>query len=504
MESQEFSNENTQNSQETTEEAMVEAIEQIEADNTIKSEISECKEVKKVSYPIFISVLCVLLTVSILLTYTITSAIQRAEYTEELLQKQERIDELLQAQNGEFDQLELISAMLDKYSFYSNQMSKEEMLEAAIKAYVAATGDRYASYYTEEEYDALNSSTDDYAGIGVATIQDKLTYRGITYYGYSVSYFYQDSPAQVVGLQKGDFVYAIKVDGKFQTIDALGGYETALSHIRGKEGTSVELLVFRNTANGIYESIAFSITRAIIRDPSVFYELKIDDPKTALVSIRRFDLTTPNLFKNTVNRLLSDGVERFVFDLRDNPGGDLLSIKAVLSYFLKDGDLILSAIDKNGVTAKSYYVSPISETGEYSACNVSSEEIGMYRGLDAVVLCNENTASAAEVFVATFRDYKMAKIVGTKTYGKGIMQMPIDLSEIETAEIARGEFSGYLYLTTYAYVTKCGVTYHDIGIEPDAGLVVELPNALKELSIYELEQTEDTQLQVAFKQFTLQ
>ena len=193
-----------------------------------------------------------------------------------------------------------------------------------------------------------------------------------------------------------------------------------------------------------------------------------------------------------------------MFDVRDNPGGDLLSIKAVLSYFLQDGDLVLSAIDKNGVTAKSYYVSPISEMGSYSACNVMSNEIGMYRNLDMVVLCNENTASAAEVFVATLRDYGMAKIVGTKTYGKGIMQMPIDLSEIETATIEKGEFTGYLYLTTYAYVTKCGVTYHGIGIEPDEGLTIALPEALKESSIYELEQEVDTQLQVAFRQFTLQ
>ena len=394
--------------------------------------------------------------------------------------------------------------MLEKYSYYSNQMSKEEMVEAAIKAYVAATGDRYASYYTEEEYAALNSASDDYAGIGVATMQDKLTYRGATYYGYTVSYFYQNSPAQAVGLQKGDFVYAIKVNGVYQTVDMLGGYETAINHIRGKEGTSVDLLVFRNTANGIYESIEFSVTRAIISDPSVFYELKIGDPKTALVSIRRFDTTTPKLFRNTVNRLLENGVEHFVFDVRDNPGGDLLSIKAILSYFLEEGDLILSAIDKNGTTAKSYYASTISETGEYAACNVTSEEIGMYKDLDMIVLCNENTASAAEVFVATLRDYGMAKIVGTKTYGKGIMQMPIDLSQIETAEIARGEFTGYLYLTTYAYVTKCGITYHDIGIQPDKGLVIELPDALRQLSIYELEQEVDTQLQVAFKQFTLQ
>lgn len=502
MDSQNFPSEDPQNNPEEIESA--DLTEKVEESIVSESEsvLQEPKKNKKISYPVFVSVLCVVIAVTILLTYTVTAALKRDAYTEALLQKQEQIDALTQAQDDEFDQLSLVSAMLEQYSYYADQMSKEEMIEAALKAYVTATGDRYAAYYTEEEYAELHSASADYAGIGAATVQDKLTYQKTTYYGFSVSYFYQNSLAQAAGLQKGDFIYAVKVDGKFQSVEMLGGYEKALNCIRGQEGTTVELLVLRKAANNIYESIPLSIKRAIIQDPSVFYEVKLDDPTTALVSIRRFDLTTPKLFKNTVEHLKTRGVTHFVFDVRDNPGGDLLSIKAVLSFFLQEGDLILSAIDKDGKIAKSYYAEAITQSGEYASCNVKKEEIGMYADLDMVVLCNENTASAAEVFAANLRDYQMAKIVGTTTFGKGIMQMPIDMSQIETKEIEKGEFSGYLYLTTHAYVTKCGVTYHDVGIKPDEGLEVELPDALKELSIYELEQAVDTQLQMAFKQFT--
>ena len=112
----------------------------------------------------------------------------------------------------------------------------------------------------------------------------------------------------------------------------------------------------------------------------------------------------------------------------------------------------------------------------------------MYAKLDMVVLCNENTASTAEVFTATLRDYGLAETVGVTTFGKGIMQSFIALSDY-------GNFTGYVKMTTYAYVTKCGVTYHDIGITPTE--TVELSEQAKEYHFYVLPQAVDNQLQAA-------
>ena len=118
----------------------------------------------------------------------------------------------------------------------------------------------------------------------------------------------------------------------------------------------------------------------------------------------------------------------------------------------------------------------------------------MFSDFDMVVLCNGNTASAAEVFTATLRDYGLATIVGEKTFGKGIMQSFLPMSMF-------GNYSGYVKMTTYAYVTKCGVTYHEIGIEPEPHLNVPLSEEAKQYNFYVLPQSKDNQLQLAIAQF---
>ena len=119
----------------------------------------------------------------------------------------------------------------------------------------------------------------------------------------------------------------------------------------------------------------------------------------------------------------------------------------------------------------------------------------MYRGRieRMAVLCNESTASAAEVFAATLRDYELADIVGVKTFGKGIMQTVINLSSYTN-------YKGYLKLTTSAYVTKCGVTYHEIGIQPSEGCEAALSEEAKQYHFYVLPQALDNQLQTAISQ----
>ena len=441
----------------------------------------------------WLSLMCLVAVVSILLTYTLTSAAKRAYYSQKLAAQQETIDRLQAMQETDPDidleKLDVLATLFERYSYYAGAVSEEELLTAVLKAYAEATGDIYAEYYTEEEYKALTEeNVGDYEGIGVSVIQSTLTVADYEYMVFQIIDIYADGPAADSELRVGDLIYGVYQDGTLQLVNTLG-YTKAISMIKGARGTQAEFSVFRQNGD-TYESLDFSVTRDSFETVSVTGKLSTTDPTVAIVRITNFDLTTPNQFKTTVNRVLDDGAKKIVFDVRNNPGGDLQSIKAVLTYFLQAGDLILSAIDREGTVAASYVAEAMTLKGDYASCNVSAEEIGMYAGLDMVVLCNGNTASAAEVFTATLRDYGLAKVVGEKTFGKGIMQSFLPLSVF-------GNYSGYVKMTTYAYVTKCGVTYHEIGISPGEGCEVALSDEAKQYNFNILPEALDNQLQVA-------
>ncbi|MBQ8431838.1 MAG: hypothetical protein IJX28_03035 [Clostridia bacterium] len=447
----------------------------------------------------FVGVICVVIVVSVLLTYALTSAYQRSYYSAKLEKQQEKIEDLEQklAVSGidpsvDFAKLKVLAQIYEQYSYYAGQKTEEELMTAVLKAYAEATGDLYAEYYTKEEYAQMTAENQgDSQGIGVSVIQTTLNVNGYEYPVFQVIAIYQNAPAQNSELRIGDYVYCIKVDGVYQTVSALGGYTSAINCIRGEKGTLCEFAVFRAKDAG-YESIEIGIVRDSFETVSVTGYVSEADPTIGVVSISSFDLTTPKQFKAAVTSLLNQSVEHFVFDVRYNPGGDLQSIKAVLTYFLRPGDLILSAIDKNGAVATSYYAEATNMSGSYASCNVSPAEVGMFANLDMVVLCNGSTASAAEVFTATLRDYGLATVVGETTFGKGIMQSFIPLSWF-------GNYDGYAKMTTYAYVTQCGITYHDIGIQP--AVEVALSEEALSYNFYVLPQALDNQLQTAFAQF---
>ena len=443
-----------------------------------------------------LSLLCIITAITVLLTYTLTSAANKRYYTDKLHAQQHAIDQLRESvgeYNAEInlDKLELLASLFEQYSYYAGEVSEEELLDTVLRAYAAATGDVYASYYTEEEYAALTAANvGDQVGIGVSVIQTKLQVKDVEYLAFQVIAIYENGPAASSGLRLGDYVYGVRVGEVFRSVSELG-YDQVINHIKGEKGTQAEIAVFRS-ADGGFEEKYFSITRDEFESISVTYQLSEADSRVGLIRISEFDLTTPKQFKNAVDTLQKRGAEHFIFDVRNNPGGDLQSIKAVLTYFLQPGDLILSAIDRDGKTVVSYCAEPTFLFGDYASCNVSQGEVGMYANLDMVVLCNENTASAAEVFTATLRDYGLAKTVGVTTFGKGIMQSFIPLSKY-------GNFTGYVKMTTYAYVTKCGVTYHQIGIAPD--IAVELSEEAKQYHFYVLPQALDDQLRAAIAQF---
>lgn len=379
---------------------------------------------------------------------------------------------------------ELISAFFDYYSMTG--VDKDAMLTAALKAYVYATGDRYAAYYTEEEAELLNDSkAGDSEGIGINIIEDETVVSGVSYKVLRVINVMEGSPALAAGVRLGDMICAVGIGDDAETVSSLG-YDVALSKLQGASGTDAEFLVFRGEDEGV-QILEFKIRRGTVTTTSVRGQaVSLQDKKVGVIKIFRFDSTTPTQFKSEMNRMIAEGCSAFVYDVRDNPGGWLLSIEAVLSYFLEEGDTIIITRDnqKNESVSK---VRPVTYWGTQASCSVKREEIGMYRDYPAVVLCNENTASAGELFTAAFRDYELAPIVGMNTYGKGTMQQFFDLSALD--------YEGTLRLTIAMYYPPCDESYDGVGIMPDH--VVEPSEELWTLNSFEVDPSKDNQLQKA-------
>ncbi len=433
----------------------------------------------------------VLLIASVLLTYTLTAKQERDYYNQKLAQQQKVIAELQKVlQMGEgttFQKLEFLSALVNHYSYYADSIDQDAAIEAVLKAYVAATGDQYAAYYTDEEYAAmLQDSSGSSYGIGVSIANSTCTVEGVLYEGFEVLTVFKNSPASKTELRPGDFLYAVKMDGEWKTVSQLGGYSAGLDAMKGENGSVVEFAIFRREGE-TFVTKELSVTRGPYVKESVSYRLSEADATVGIVQISEFDFTTPKQFKEAVKDLLSKGALRFVFDVRNNPGGDLQSIKGVLSFLLEEGDLILASVDSDGTRVHSYYAEATSFTGMYADCSVAKDEVGMFKDLDMVVLCNENTASAAEVFTASLRDHKQIPIIGKNTFGKGIMQSYIGL-----ASQSMGLYGGYIKITTYAYVTECGIPYHGIGIAPT--VEVSLSEEAKKYNFYALPESLDDQL----------
>ena len=427
---------------------------------------------------------CVLLVAAILLTYTLTAASLRRAYTEKLQQMQQESDEAGDSPFSQTaDNLQLLDQVIEAYSYYADTLDKDAMQAAIFNAYVQASGDAYARYYTEAEYEAFRSENNaEMYGVGIGVLSKSFTVQGAERQGFYIFDIYEGSSAQGI-VRIGDWVDAVMVDGIMKTVSELG-HSAAAGCISGAENTEVTLRIYRPEDGNFFDA---TFVRRKFESKSVYVSQYESDPSVGLVKITSFDLKTPIQLKQGMQVLMDAGATSFVFDVRGNPGGDLQSIRAVASYFLQKGDVILEQINRNGEIVKSYRADPVTMTGEYIHCTVTEAEIGMYAGLKMTVLCNESTASAAEVFTAVIQDYGLGDVVGMKTYGKGIMQT--------VRKISFGDTAGYIKLTTHAYQTKRGSSYHGVGVLPDH--IVDLSDAAKEESLMILPQDQDEQLKTA-------
>lgn len=422
---------------------------------------------RTVRLPVFVvSLVCVALVVA-LLTFSLTFFLSRNTHSGETLGTTDGSGE------DYYGKISLIDQIFKHYSLYDTDGAL--LLDEMLKAYAAATGDKYAAYYTAEEYAALMAeNTAQMVGIGITVIED--TEAG----GARIIAVSPSSPAEAAGVLAGDLLISAGEGESLVSYDA-NGYEILLSTLRGEEGT---LAVFSVNRNG--EELHFSVARAKIESVSASGRVYSTDPTVGVVRIQQFDISTPNQFRAAMDDLISKGCTSFVFDVRNNPGGDAKSISAVLSYFLSDGDLIFTTTTKDGAVTETR-VRAATYSGDYEPCSVRKEDIGKYRGYSLAVLTNGNTASAAELFTAALRDYGLADIVGQTTFGKGIIQSIYSLAPYG--------YTGGVKLTVGYYSPPCGVNYDGVGISPD--IPVTLPEEVAGKSLFMLTDAEDTQLAAA-------
>ena len=386
--------------------------------------------------------------------------------------------EIVENDTTDFSELSLIDQLFKQLSLF--ELDEEALLNAVLKGYIEGTGDKYAEYFTAEEYEKFTSENQgETVGIGVSVIQN------VDLSCIEIINVVPDSPAFKAGVQPGDCIIYVGIGENRQSVAELG-YTIALDFLIGEKGTAAEFIILRDG-----EEIEFSIIREKVTAVSVTSRVcSIDGyEKVGIIKITEFNITTPVQFEEAVDELLKSGCDKFVFDVRYNPGGDLNSIKAVLAYFLNEGDIVIRIADRSG-NETVQKIEPVKYAGDYSPCNIEKEDIGKYRNLNFAVLANGSTASAAELFTSALMDYKLSITVGTTTYGKGTMQT--------TYSLAQFGYGGALKLTTRYYFPPLSDSYEGKGIEPD--FVEELDESLKNVNIYKITDEEDNQLRRAIEE----
>ena len=343
---------------------------------------------------------------------------------------------------------------LSNYFDKINREDKDAVTHALLDCYVDALGDPYSVYREPEAADSYTTDmSGKFGGIGVMV---EYNYDAGTI---MVNTVYIDSPAQRAGIQVGDYLHA--VDG--MTIEELG-IDKAVNHIRGEIGSYVNLTLIRGES-----FVNVTVQRAEVQEINVAYQLD-QQTKIGYVQIVAFKGNTFEQFAAAIDALEADGALGIVFDLRGNPGGYLQSVCDVISYLIPNDKTIVTYQYKG-----SGVIELVSENDETS----TGQTLDHVVNLPMAVICNEYTASAGEIFTSAIRDYRNeglidATIVGTTTYGKGIMQ--------NTYSYADGSS---ITMTVAYYNPPCGVNYHGTGVTPDINV--------------ELTETGDAQLDRAFE-----
>ncbi|MFR7475578.1 S41 family peptidase [Frisingicoccus sp.] len=343
------------------------------------------------------------------------------------------------------EKLDKIDKIIDNLYLNPEDIDLNKLEEGIYAGYVTGLEEDYTTYYTAEEFaSVMESSSGKYSGIGAYVSQNMST--GII----TIVKPFEGAPAAEAGILKEDILYA--VEGEEVTGEDLN---MVVAKLKGEEGTTVNVTIYR-AAEDRY--IDFEVTRAVVNVPTVTY--KMLDNQIGYIQISEFEQVTAEQFAAAVDDLEAQGMKRLIFDLRDNGGGLLDSVCDILDRVLPK-ELLVYTEDKNGNREEEW------------AKDDDRIDVPM------AVLVNGNTASASEIFTGALKDYDEAEIIGTTTFGKGIVQSIVPLSDGSAVK-----------LTSAKYYTPSGVCIHGTGIEPNQ--VVE----------YDKEAAEDNQLQAAIDYLT--
>ena len=310
---------------------------------------------------------------------------------------------------------------------YIEDIDDSVLYDGILKGLMESLGDPYAAYYSPEAFQELmNTSNGEYCGIGVIASQNRDTLE------ITILQVLEGSPAEAAGIQVMDKVTAVEGhDTAGLSLDEVVGL------IKGPEGTFVKVTCKREGTETEY-----NLRRSMV-EPKYVGEIMLED-NIGYIQIIDFYATTPKQFKKSLDALEEQGMEGLIIDLRDNPGGLYTSVCDCLDYMIESGKLLIYDEDKYGKQTKSY-----SKTDDHFDKPV-------------VILVNGNTASAAEIFSITMQEYGKATIVGTQTFGKGIVQnlygIKVDNSAVK--------------MTVSKYYSPNGVCVHKTGVTPD--IVVEM------------------------------
>ena len=327
--------------------------------------------------------------------------------------------------------LEMLNSMMDKnFLEYSDTLDSTSRAEGMYKGLVGSLGDPYSEYYTEEEFNQeLEDDSGVFGGIGVQIAEDLETGRF-----YAEQFVGKHSPAQAAGMQEKDVFYEVdglKVEGMNLT--------ELVEHCRGEVDTTVELVMLRGEDE---EQVKIKIKREKIESTSVTGQM--EEGTTGYIRIIEFVQNTPDQFQETLDELKAAGMDRMIIDLRSNPGGDVTAVLEVADIIMDGGRIV-------------YTKTKSEEEKDYDA------EPG---GIDMpiVVLVNGFSASASEILTGALKDHGLAVIMGTQTFGKGIVQGVYPLNDGSAIKI-----------TDRKYYTPSGNDIQGVGIAPD--ITIEFDSA---------------------------
>lgn len=332
------------------------------------------------------------------------------------------------------DKLKVIGELLDVY--YYDDIDTEQVEQYLYKGLVAGVGDPYSAYYTAEETQKLNESiTGVYSGVGITMSLDSDV-------GYvKVIKVNKNSPAADAGVMPGDYIYEVNGEN-------IGGMDVSdvANLVRGEEGTTVDIKFLRGT-----EYVDYTLERKSIEEETVEWQML--EKNTGYIILSKFDVVTTDSFKEAMEDLKNQGMERLIVDLRDNPGGSVDTANEIGEYLIPKG--ILTYLQDKAGNRKDYN------------CSGDSTWDG-----PLVLLVNENSASASEIIAGAVKDYGTGKLVGTKTFGKGIVQTTTTLTDGSSVKY-----------TFAKYYTPNGDNIHGKGIEPDVEVELDSINSGQGYSI---------------------